>query len=112
MQFFIPIKPISANHIWRTYRGRTVRSVAYNQFERDFILLSPRAVERCAGEVEVKLEFFLKDKRRRDLDNMIKPTIDCLTHLGCWNDDSQITRLDVRKSVQGEEGIRVTVTEA
>ena len=43
------------------------------------------------------------DKRRRDLDNLLKATLDAIQHAGVYPDDSQIDEIlimrgDVRKS--------------
>jgi crossover junction endodeoxyribonuclease RusA len=39
------------------------------------------------------------DKRRRDLDNILKCLLDSLTHAGVWDDDSQVDELAV---IRGE----------
>ena len=39
----------------------------------------------------------MPDKRRRDLDNLLKATLDSLTHAGVWSDDSQIDALSIRR---------------
>ena len=48
-------------------------------------------------QVRVDIEMRAPDKRKRDLDNHLKATLDGLTHAGVWADDSQIDELTVRR---------------
>jgi crossover junction endodeoxyribonuclease RusA len=52
------------------------------------------------------------DRRRRDLDNVLKSTLDSLTHAGVWDDDSQIDQLSVERGFldKGKGFIRITIT--
>jgi Holliday junction resolvase RusA-like endonuclease len=65
------------------------------------------AVKMVKGTVTVSVVFSFKDKRRRDTDNYLKSTLDCLTGV-LYEDDSCITELHAYK-VLGckKEGIRV-----
>ena len=38
------------------------------------------------------------DKRKRDLDNLLKAVFDSCTHAGIWKDDSQISDIHILKS--------------
>lgn len=40
--------------------------------------------------VSVHIEAWMPDRRKRDLDNVLKSLLDSLTHAGVWEDDSQI----------------------
>lgn len=42
------------------------------------------------GRLKVRLDAWMPDRRRRDLDNLRKVLMDALTHAGVWEDDSQI----------------------
>ena len=55
------------------------------------------------GRLMVKISAYPPDRRRRDLDNILKATLDSLTHAAVIEDDSLIDDLRiVRKSlVQG-----------
>ncbi|WP_288081846.1 RusA family crossover junction endodeoxyribonuclease [Pseudomonas sp.] len=50
------------------------------------------------GDLEVFVEAWFPDRRRRDLDNLLKSLLDSLTHAGVWQDDSQIIDLRIRKA--------------
>ena len=48
------------------------------------------------------ISLFPPDRRKRDLDNVLKALLDALQHAGCYDDDSQlddirIVRCEVRK---------------
>lgn len=47
--------------------------------------------------IDLRLYVFMPDKRKRDLDNILKPCIDSLVHAGLMDDDSQIACLHVYK---------------
>ena len=50
--------------------------------------------KRIKGEVAVLIEVRKPDKRRRDIDNIIKSCLDLMTELGVIEDDSMV--MDVR----------------
>lgn len=45
--------------------------------------------------IKVSLEVYPPDKRKRDIDNILKCLFDSLTKAKVWEDDSQIKKLDV-----------------
>jgi len=47
------------------------------------------------GKLVVEIEAYQPDKRRRDLDNLLKAPLDALTHAGVYKDDSQIADLRI-----------------
>ena len=49
------------------------------------------------GAVQLVIRVFPPDRRKRDLDNLLKALQDALTHAGVWNDDSQIEDLHITK---------------
>jgi len=93
----IPFPP-SVNRLWRQFRGRTILS----KIGRDYRLAVAVALDDHGFheipspiEVEVKLWAYVPDGRRRDLDNMLKASLDALTACGIWEDDSQIKKLSI-----------------
>ncbi len=54
-------------------------------------------IETFSGRVELSLELYPPDNRRRDVDNSLKCLLDAFTHGGLYRDDSQICRLVVTK---------------
>jgi crossover junction endodeoxyribonuclease RusA len=60
------------------------------------------------GRLRVEIEAWPPDKRKRDLDNILKSLLDALTYAGIWEDDSQIDDLRVyRTTVGGMVKVRI-----
>lgn len=56
-----------------------------------------RGVFPLRGPLLVKLDFFLGDRRRVDVDNLAKMVLDALTLARVWEDDSQVVVLAAHK---------------
>lgn len=50
------------------------------------------------GRLEVTISAYMPDNRKRDLDNLLKITLDSLKETGIFEDDSQIDRLSIERS--------------
>ncbi len=107
--------PPSVNNYWhnrtagkpprtfvQTYLGREGKA-----FRRDVLaavleqLPEMRAPSR--DRLRVWITATMPDRRKRDLDNLGKATLDALTHAGVWEDDSQIYDLRLKWSEVGSE---------
>lgn len=105
------------NHYWRAVPGRgVIVSAEGRQYRQDVgvQVLIQRAAKKFAGRLDVAIYAFPPDKRRRDLDNLLKSCLDALTHAGVWLDDSQIDVLQIRRGFQdyAKQGqVRVEVRE-
>jgi crossover junction endodeoxyribonuclease RusA len=65
-----------------------------------------------AGRLAVSIEAFPPDRRKRDLDNMLKALLDSMTHAGIWHDDDQIDEVRiVRREATAGGMMRVVVSE-
>jgi len=55
----------------------------------------------CFGEsdLEVAIEAYPPDRRRRDLDNLLKPILDALQYAELFTDDSQVRAITIRFAV-------------
>lgn len=55
------------------------------------------------GRLMIEILAFPPDRRRRDLDNILKATLDSLTHAAVIEDDCQFDRISIerRSLVQG-----------
>lgn len=68
--------------------------------------------EQLSGELSVSIDFYLPDRRRRDLDNLSKAVLDACNGI-VWDDDQQIVVLRLSKSYTSPEyGITVIAMEA
>lgn len=112
--------PPSANSYWRhPSSGPLAGRHLISQQGRDYrasvhaaVLQQLRRYTRLAGKLAVTLACNPPDRRRRDLDNLQKPTLDALTHAQVWLDDYQIDDLrTVRDDVIAGGRILVTITE-
>jgi crossover junction endodeoxyribonuclease RusA len=98
--------PPSANHYWRhltsgKLAGRTLISAEGRVF-REQVMRNAQA-ERWPSfnpdqRLSVRILAYMPDKRRRDLDNLLKSALDALTHAGVWADDSQIDSLLIERA--------------
>ena len=89
--------PPSVNTYWRNFDGRMIisaRGREYRETVGDQMTLQ-KTVKHFKGQLKVEIEAFRPDKRRRDLDNLLKATLDGLAHAGVYEDDSQIVDLRI-----------------
>ncbi len=62
--------------------------------------------------VEVNIKFILPNKRRRDIDNIMKTLGDCMVYANIITDDHLIYKQNLEKIiVPGEEGIIIDIKE-
>ncbi|NPA52823.1 MAG: RusA family crossover junction endodeoxyribonuclease [Aquificae bacterium] len=59
--------------------------------------------------VEVHITFLLPNKRRRDLDNIMKTLGDCLSYAGIIEDDNLIYKQTLEKFHSKEEGVIIKI---
>lgn len=93
LSVIIPYPP-SANEIWGYGQKKVYNVPKYKKFKTAVKWALSEAQARDftkAEEYFVKIELFPSDWRRRDDDNIVKPTFDAITASGLvWNDDSQV----------------------
>jgi crossover junction endodeoxyribonuclease RusA len=94
--------PPSVNRYWRSVNGRVLIAAAGRRYRTDVELAYRLGRAGGAGmgdaPVQVVIEAWLPDLRRRDIDNLLKAPLDALTHAGLWDDDSQVMALAIRKA--------------
>ena len=89
--------PPSVNTYWRNFDGRMIISARGREY-RDTVgdqMTLQKMVKHFIGHLRVEIEEYRPDKRRRDLDNLLKATLDGLAHAGVYEDDSQIVDLHI-----------------
>jgi len=104
--------PPSVNTYWRTFRGRMIVSAKGREYRQAVanVVQWRELRPMFEGPVAVELTFCPPDKRRRDLDNLLKATFDALTSAGVWGDDNQVNEFTVRRGKQAKGGqLRVSV---
>ena len=87
----------------------TKEGTEYRKIVRDECL--KQGFERIEGKVFCKVVFYPPDRRKRDLDNLLKCLLDTLTFCEIYGDDSLIDELVVRRGelYKGQGIVRVEV---
>ncbi|WP_417849388.1 RusA family crossover junction endodeoxyribonuclease [Thalassoglobus sp.] len=104
LHFVLPFPP-SVNRYYRHVGYRTLLSREGREYrKRVCSLLARRVGQPLQGHLEVQLDLFPPDRRRRDFDNFQKGIWDSLQHAGVYADDSQIKRAVIEMHAPDGEG--------
>lgn len=112
MKFFVPGNaiPKQSFRYSRTGGYTDPRVTAWQSTIGYFAELN--GVEVRKGKAKVTLLFLLKDRRRRDLDNLSKAVLDALNGIA-WVDDTQVVDLHIVKAITRESpGVWIEIEEA
>ncbi len=103
--------PPSVNHIYsRTKRGGLMLNPKAKAYREEVIYTIGKGHTTLTASLQVHVQAYMPDKRKRDLDNTLKAVFDAMTHAGVWKDDSQIDDLRiVRSGVESPGRVLVTV---
>lgn len=107
--------PPSVNMIFRNVPGKgRVKTRRYQTWARvgQTEIMIQRAkwpVKHIAGPVHVAITVQRPDRRKRDLDNLLKAPLDLLVDMKVIDDDSKIESLSVRWGLV--DGMRIEVSE-
>lgn len=86
--------PPSANTYWRRNGARYFIAPAGVAFRTEVAARCLAwGVKPLSGEIAMTVTLVPGDRRRRDIDNVLKPLLDALTRGAAWTDDSQVKRL-------------------
>jgi crossover junction endodeoxyribonuclease RusA len=92
--------PPSSNHYWTHWaEGQAVRmavgsrGMAYRA-EALRAKLENR-IKTLEGRLDVQIEFWMPDRRKRDIDNPVKCLFDAFNYAKIWNDDEQVDSFHV-----------------
>ncbi len=94
-QLILPWPP-SVNNYWMSSgnmryiskRGRVFRQAVAEE-------CATQGAQSLEGRLAVHVALFPPDKRKRDVDNVLKALLDACEHAGCYESDSQIDELHV-----------------
>ena len=105
--------PPSNNTYYRRVGAKTLISAKGRDYCKAVIKACAEArISRLDGRLAVAIKACPPDRRRRDLDNLLKGLLDALTHGGAWEDDSQIDQLAIiRGPIQALGCVEVTISE-
>lgn len=118
LRFGLPWPP-SANTYWRSMRGGKLAGLVllsreareYRKLVVEVLVEQNVPRHELAGSLEVELLAHPPDRRRRDIDNLLKPVLDTLIHAKVIEDDVYVDRLVIERGTRVTEGwldVRVT----
>ena len=100
MNFTLPWPP-SVNRYWQRTAMGMRQSDAAKAYHLEVLCLVRAArgcVEPVDGSIAARvLAYPPNDKRKRDLDNILKALFDALQHAGVYKDDNQVVYLSVER---------------
>lgn len=100
--------PPSVNRIWRRAGHRIYLApcgVAYRKAVADIV--QAQSVRFGDAKLGLDMSAHMPDKRKRDLDNLFKSTLDALQAAGLFDDDGQFDELFVRRASLKNGGLLV-----
>jgi len=101
--------PPTVNTYWRpTIRGRyggisirlSDKGRKYKE-QAHLHLLEQKVSRKLEGRIEVLIDAYPPDRRKRDLDNILKPLLDVMEEYGVFENDEQVDILIVRRRARG-----------
>ena len=95
MKFELPSPP-SVNRYYRHVGPRVLLSREGRNYRMMCVSRLGGTCPKLSGRLMLSGDFYPPDARRRDLDNLLKCTLDSLVHAGLLEDDSQIKHIDIR----------------
>jgi len=108
MEFIINIKPVSINQGWKR-RGRIYKSEEYKNFEKEFLFLAPKPDKKIKGSFGMKVNFYLRRFGQTDIDNLLKPLLDCCEKKGYFENDRYLVHLEVNKFKSKEDAVEISL---
>jgi crossover junction endodeoxyribonuclease RusA len=98
--------PPSGNRYWRNVLGRMIVSKearAYKETVKKLVMA--HRLHTLSGKIELSIHAYPPDRRKRDLDNLLKVVIDAMQDAGLYANDSQIDKISIqRMSIDGDGG--------
>ncbi len=93
--------PPTVNHLYRTgrsgFRYKTENGRKYQEQISSLLAEKWQRREPYSGDIEFRIEFTVKTRRKWDIDNRVKALQDCLSMAGIIEDDSQVQILHVER---------------
>ena len=90
--------PPTVNHYYRHVGYKTLISKDGRNYRKTVcVAMMIAKVKTMTGPVALTIDVYPPDRRRRDLDNLLKSLIDSLEHGGAFKDDSQIVKITATK---------------
>lgn len=113
LRFELPYPP-SINHYYVRASSGVVLGEKGKRYRRDVAFLLHRYRQSYAGDkrLVVTINLFPPDKRKRDIDNILKCLLDSMEHANVYENDNQIDMLTVVRRQNVQHGsVKVWITE-
>ena len=105
------ISPPSVNNYWLGSGRKRYVSKRAVEFKRALAQVAKASgVKPTQNKVSLNIRWCRKDKRHRDIDNILKPILDALNGIAYF-DDSQVSELFVKKEQGAQESLEITIKE-
>jgi Holliday junction resolvase RusA-like endonuclease len=104
VEFDLPWPP-SVNRYYRHVGPRVLISREGRKYRMMAVSRLGGLFEKFSGTVALSLDCYPPDRRRRDLDNILKCLLDSLVNAGVMEDDSQMKRLQMEMYEPIPEGL-------
>lgn len=103
--------PPTMNHYYTVARNRKILTREARDYHKAVaaVVMSNGWMFFPEHRLDVSITASPPDNRKRDLDNLLKPTLDALQKAGMFSDDSQIDMLSIRRGPPSKPGM-LTVT--
>ncbi len=102
--------PPSVNHYWRARGKRRFLSQKARAWHEEVGVVLRAQRRRYGGPVALYIMAYPPDRRRRDLDNILKGIQDALVFAGIIKDDHQVAEVHVVRQTPARPGkVRVVV---
>jgi crossover junction endodeoxyribonuclease RusA len=104
--------PPSVNQYWRRNGATYFISKKGNEFRAHTVILCHKfkGLFRPEEKLSIVIEAYPPDKRRRDLDNVLKSLLDSLQHAGVYEDDYQIDSILITRQPQLNGCLDITLS--
>ena len=89
--------PPSVNRYWRSVDGRVLISRQGREYRAavSYAVQKSKITGFKKSRIAVDIRVYPPDRRRRDIDNMLKAPLDALQAAGVYDDDGQIDELRI-----------------
>ncbi len=97
IQLQLPYPP-SVNHYWGQAGNHRFIGKKGKEFRAQVMdAVNEAGIQPLEGRLAVHIALFPPDKRKRDIDNVLKSLLDACEHAGCYENDSQIDELHITR---------------